>query len=404
MTLRSPPPAAAAGFDSEIEDLCRTLDRSRKRHLSVGLLRGDQVQDRLKQQEASASPHLKKTRTTILTPAQLVTPTKEAGAGARTMAMTMADFEAYMERNTNRRLSGIETGLTGLRSSVDKLESTVDNHDKTIKANQSNIADLKSEILKLKSGQAEFPALPARPNPFPTSASPGRAAATSRADLDTYATARRSLRLWPIPGTTVQQLWEAVRSFLTTNLALGTDVAEDDIEKIQRVAIPSGPAVRLEALVTFKDARTRDIAMGAAGKLAPFMDMNGRSTAGMRMEVPAFLQQHFRILFRYGQNLRTRHGPGTRRHVKFDDLEQGLFLNVRLPGDEQWSKVTVDMARRGLRAKEVQSADGLERRLDITGPATGDGRARASSVATMETDQARTQPQWTGRRHESSSS
>ena len=154
------------------------------------------------------------------------------------------------------------------------------------------------------------------------------------------------------------------------------------VEAISRVTIPSGPGVSDEALVLFSDSNVRDMVLGSAAKLGPFRDATGRPTAGMRMEVPPALQQDFRILFRYGQNLRTRHGLGTRRHVKFDDLTRGLYLNVKLPGDDGWSKVNLDLAKRGLRARDVVEVGNLERRLDINGPPVD--RPRAASTSSVQ--------------------
>ena len=54
--------ASSAEATEEISFLERSIERSRKRHLSEGLLRGDQALDRLRLQESSASPLLKKTR------------------------------------------------------------------------------------------------------------------------------------------------------------------------------------------------------------------------------------------------------------------------------------------------------------------------------------------------------
>lgn len=46
--------------------------------------------------------------------------------------------------------------------------------------------------------------------------------------------------------------------------------------------------------------------------------------------------------------MRARHGEGTKRHVKFDDFTGSLYANVKLPGDDAWTRVTPDMAREDL--------------------------------------------------------
>ena len=140
---------------------------------------------------------------------------------------------------------------------------------------------------------------------------------------------------------------------------------------------------------------------GAATKLAPFIDDSGKPTAGMRIEVPSHLQRDFRILFKFGQTLRAKHGAGTRRHVKFDDVERTLFLNARLPGDDAWSRISVDVAKKGLRARELVSDDEVGRRFDISGPLAQRPRAASSSLRQAPTPQPSA---WTTRRPDSISS
>lgn len=121
--------------------------------------------------------------------------------------------------------------------------------------------------------------------------------------------------------------------------------------------------------------------------------------AGMRIEVPGFLQSDFRTLFRYSQNLRARHGPGTRRHVKFNTHERLLYLNVRLLEDGRLSRVSLAMAGRGLQARDIADENTLERRLDKGGPARF-GRPRSASDNSAPSVPAPTTA-WTGRRSES---
>ena len=346
------------------QELANSIDRSRKRHLEVGLLRGDQVTDRLRVQEASASPLLKRPRSTEKSP-------PEPSRSRSKMAMTMAEFKEYMEANTNRRLDGLDDKMTGMNGTISRIDATVKANSESIEKHEIQIANICAEVMKLKEPTPSMPvgistaAAPANPLPVVPD--------------QEYARARRSLRLWPVLGNTKNEIRDATGIFLGTNLGMGGTLNESSIEEISRVEIPSGPGVKFEVLVRFRDADTRDMVMGAAAKLAPFMDSNGRATAGMRMEVPQRLQQSFRILFRYGQGLRARHGAGTRRHVKFCDLDSSLYLNVKLPGDEAWSRISLDVATRGMRAKRSLDDGQLERRMDITGPVPP--RQRAASTA-----------------------
>lgn len=383
MTQRTPTEQRSAATDSAFDTLSASIDRSRKRHLSVGLLRGDLVQDRLLVQESSASPLLKKSKPS---------PTRPVTPPAENMAMTMAEFREYMDKNTNKNISSIEKRmdsvdgkLTTLSDNVSRIDRSVaenttklDEHEAIIKANQRSIANLKSE---LENGRSAFPPLAApSQGSLLADARATDASVPTVSDRRAFALARRSVRLWPVPGRTSQELWDAAGIFLGTRLGMEGKLDKSMIDSISRPPSPSGPGVTDEALVAFSDAAARDLVIGAASKLSTFIDAQGKATAGMRIEVPPFLEADFKLLFKYGRTLRFRHGPGTRRHVKFDDLHFSLFLNAKLPGDEHWSRVPLEVARRGLRSREAATNGELEMRFDINGPQVGAGRPRATSL------------------------
>ena len=60
--------------------------------------------------------------------------------------------------------------------------------------------------------------------------------------------------------------------------------------------------------------------------------------------------------------MRKRHGPKTKRHVRFDDIEKDLFLSIRPEGSEDWHDVSPDLAweekkeRDAIRAQETRDA------------------------------------------------
>lgn len=385
---------SSAAEDPSIVQLQLSLDRSRKRHLSEGLLRGDQAVDRLRVQEESASPRLtKKPKETDRTPTK-----------TRMAALTADEFRDMMNKQDSkmsRRFDHLDGGLGALKQSLVLVEGAVNvntaklaSHETIIKANQANIDSVREEIKMIRS----MPSNPAA-NPAGPSCPTGPAVGLRSAD---FAKARRSLRIWPVPGADGPSVWEATRGFLMQRLELER-ITEDMIEHIHRPEIPSGPTVKEEVTVLFRATETRDMVMGASAKLAPYIDSNGRPTAGIRIEVPAALRPAFSILFKYGQLLRSRHGPGTRRHVKFDDVEESLFLNVKLPGDTVWSRASLDVARRGLRVRNAQSDTEMERRFDITGPKSDRPRAQSLSQDPGPSTSRTSASAWTGRRTESMS-
>ena len=366
-------PESARGINTVLH----SIERSRKRHLSEGLLRGDLAADRLLLQEAGASPLLKKQKSN--------------------MAMTMQEFRQYMDENTNKKLKSVEESMLEVNKVVARVNKNVkvntaklDKHENMIKENSDSIAALKQEM-----SRRETTARQPTPGPPTDEMTP---------DLE-FLRARRSLRLWPIHGTSKEEMWNATEFFIKRNLCLENQIAESMIESISRVEIPSGPGVKLEVLVLFKSEMCRDTVMGAAAKLATFIDDRRRPTAGMRIEVPTRLQPVFRTLYRFGQSLRSRHGAGTRRHVKFDDAALTLYLNVKLPGDERWSRVSFEAARRALRAKQSREDNDMEQRFDLMGAAATDRPRAASTSSAIPTPQdARMDTStstWTGRRTES---
>ena len=118
-----------------------------------------------------------------------------------------------------------------------------------------------------------------------------------------------------------------------------------------RGSTPWGAAVdNMEALVTSFDKRKRDLIMTSSPSLANKIVGEGRPTMGLRLEIQQELDYTFRLLTRFGARLRARHGPGTKRHIKFDDFTRSLFANVKLPGDPSWTRVTAAMAREDMDA------------------------------------------------------
>ena len=242
----------------DLAELLSSLDRSRKRNLSEGLLRGDQAQDRLRTQEASASPLLKKQRDDTGS-----TPEKNE------MALSMANFKAYMDANTNKTLKNLQTSISVIDDTVKGNSARLDRQEATIKQNQAGIREMREEITCLKE--------PKR-NPTPTPwgqqqpETPGTSISTEQ--KREFDVARRSLRLWPIQGTVSEEIWRSVGDFLERNLDQPS-VTEDMIESIVMAQTPSGPGVTREALVVFKQVSVRDQVLGAAARLAPFKDGEG---------------------------------------------------------------------------------------------------------------------------------
>ena len=182
-----------------------------------------------------------------------------------------------------------------------------------------------------------------------------------------YLTARRSARLWPVVGSTEEDVWGGVGEFLHETMAIPEEeVCQEDIVSIRRA--PSDAVsgmIRDEVIVTFKDRKKRDLVMVNSVNLARCVDSDGKPTAGTRLEIPPELMDTFRLLSRFGMRLRARHGEGTRRHVKFDDHLGSLYSNIKLPGDSSWTRVSPEMAQEDLAMSMKEENAGIQRRLAV---------------------------------------
>ena len=207
-----------------------------------------------------------------------------------------------------------------------------------------------------------------------------------------YLRARRSVRIWPIDGSSEDSLWRGTGDFIHSALGISEeDVGQDDIESVTAVPNPKFRIgnVREEAIVTFFSHVKRDAIMSGAVNLATHIDAAGQPTAGIRLELPPELMDTFRLLSRFGTRLRARHGDGTKRHVKFDDMEASLYMNIKLPGDESWSRVSPQTAKADLdKATRTESADILRRIAAPAAPTSGPrGRLAAPTGNTTSTVQ-----------------
>ena len=154
--------------------------------------------------------------------------------------------------------------------------------------------------------------------------------------------ARRSVRLWLIRASSEEELWCGVGEFLHATLGIREDdMGQNDIEAITRVE-------HRPLLGNVSDEVIVNDVFSSTPSLPNLIDAKGRPMAGIRLEVPSELSDTFRLLSRFGTWLRARHGLGTKRHIKFDDFTGSLYANIKLPGDENWTKLTPTMAHEDL--------------------------------------------------------
>ena len=283
--------------------------------------------------------------------------TPAASSSATVNAQTVDFFLKAMKKNTDEIIQLFTSHMSAVSKKVEEnLLAISDNraaiakNSGAVSAQGEELGRLEARVRTLEQGSGKM----------------ARSIATRRAVLsEDYLVARRSLRLWPIQGTSVDDLWAAVERFLRDSLSIPEeDLNLEDIEAVRRVADAVAPdTVHDEVVVVFFDRRKRDLAIVSSTNLAGRVDRSGRPTAGTRLEIPPELKDTFRLLSRFGTRLRARHGEGTKRHVKFDNYEGTLFTNIKLPGDESWTKVTADMARDDLEASLREENAACKKRM-----------------------------------------
>ena len=102
-----------------------------------------------------------------------------------------------------------------------------------------------------------------------------------------------------------------------------------------------GPgAIHSEHVVTFQTKEFRDLVRSSAQKLS----LLPPNTAGLRLEIPDFLQNNFKVLQNAGYQIKKK-SQGARRNVIFDDEDLDLALDVRVDDQGDWQRIRPAEAR-----------------------------------------------------------
>ena len=83
----------------------------------------------------------------------------------------------------------------------------------------------------------------------------------------------------------------------------------------------------------------------------------------MRLDYPAHLGSDYRVLDAYGARLRGRFGEGFKRGLKFNDDEQTLFMDICLPGSNEWIRVTPAMAKEDRGSITIENENEARRKI-----------------------------------------
>ena len=162
---------------------------------------------------------------------------------------------------------------------------------------------------------------------------------TNTAERSDYVKCRKSVRIWPVVQTTEGLEADCTR-FLQSVLLIPHEIIQRlDFVKVSRLGQSRRSKIRDEVLIELATLQQRDIIQSYAVNLA-----KKSGTAGIRMEIPQHLEGDFRLLEEHAGLLNKRR-PGTKRSVKFDDIAQGLCIDIKLPDSEQWHRFTTSQIR-----------------------------------------------------------
>ena len=146
--------------------------------------------------------------------------------------------------------------------------------------------------------------------------------------------ATSSIRFWPVTASR-EGLEADCRAFIENVLTVPELVTQGlEIELTKRIDQPKCSKIHEEVLIRFQTSQQRDIVQLYAVNLAKH---NGR--AGLRMEIPQFLEGVFKMLLEHAGILNQRF-PGVKRSVKFDDINWNLAIDIKLPHSTRWHRFT----------------------------------------------------------------
>ena len=169
---------------------------------------------------------------------------------------------------------------------------------------------------------------------------------TTRSDTEDIAfyRARRALRIWPIEGSTPEEMRNKFEDFCWNALLLAEDM-DIGIESVERVRSAPRGVAHMEILVVFTDNYSRDRIFSCGPKLASYRDAANKPTCGIRLHIPGHLMSHFKTLESFAGMLREKHGSQMKKHIKFDEHKRSLFIQIKHEDDKEWVDFGVEQAR-----------------------------------------------------------
>ena len=250
------------------------------------------------------------------------------------------------------------TDIEGVRHNVTEIQDKVRNNTEDIARLQTAVEKISRTPAVIDLPQEDRLAHRGRPStspltprlgmgrPIPTFITGASCEAQDLARRTKYDESLRTIRIWPILGESQERIRQNLEDFLKNCLLqTSSEVELLGIERVTRVRNQPSQRIHNEVRVTMNRQWAREHIASKGRMLADYVDSENRPTAGIRMDIPDFLATDFRTLDRYGVRMRNTHGKLTKKYVKYDESNLSLILELRLPGDSAWMKITPSLAR-----------------------------------------------------------
>lgn len=248
----------------------------------------------------------------------------EAANNAHKLPRIMANEDAFFKRMTDymdNKFGGVNERLEEVSSTVAKNSKEISTLKKQVEEIQSG-ASLEKKVEEMVKKSIEKQAPPASrinkdmrrvENEMEKIKALQLVRSSDKKDTSQeerhYWWSRRAVRIWPVKGSTSQELWKETGEFFFNILDVPkTNLSEDSVENVRRIFPTRSRGntrtkVRDEVRVLFKDIETRDMIYSYAPNLA-----ERRNEAGMRLEIPGHLLGQFKTLEKYGRQLKSTRG------------------------------------------------------------------------------------------------
>ena len=325
------------------------------------------------------------------------------------------DLFEMMRSLMDEKFDSLGTQLREIRGEVGLNSNSIKAINDTVKSNRKDIDNIKGHIRELRKGETDEAKIEqimertlARKTEKPTGVAKEVQRLTQEVatlknspepnseEAKQYWFARRGVRCWPVQGNSETELRKSVASFFGEKLRIPpSNLEEDDVVEIRRIR----PRLRStrgrdgggdkggicqEVLVVMRDADTRDMVFRHASNLATWRTGENPNSIGIRLQIPTHMMGRFNTLNQHGFALRRRYGDGLRRHIRYDDSELDLVMDVRLPDEDEWIRVDYEFAREETRIekkKRLRSARGRLSSLQTAGDITPEVRDGAPGSA-----------------------